>query len=69
MSDKPGREIVDCGAIRCPLWFAEALMVLIELEAHDRKLKAGRDARKNAEEWLRKYAPAPPSASRDKKGA
>jgi len=50
-------EIVDCGAIRCPEWFAEALLVLIELEAEKQGLKAGKDAHKNAEAWLDKYAP------------
>jgi hypothetical protein len=54
---KPGYEIVDCGAIQCPAWFAEALIVLIELEARDQGLKAGADANKNADAWLQRYAP------------
>ena len=48
-------ETVHCGAIRCPIWFAEALMVLIELEARDQGLNAGREAVENALRWLEKY--------------
>ena len=56
MSD--GNEIVNLGAIQVPAWFAEALMILIELEARDQGLKAGKDADKNADAWLAKYAPS-----------
>ena len=59
MADKD--ELVDCGAIRCPVWFAEGLMVLIELEARDQGLKAGKDADKNADEWLKKWSRQQPT--------
>jgi hypothetical protein len=52
-----GEQIVDVGAFRCPEWFAEAMLVMIELAARDKGLKAGKDADKNTDAWLSKYAP------------
>jgi hypothetical protein len=65
---KLGDGLVDVGAFRCPEWFAEALMVLIELEARDQGLRGGKDANKNADAWLAKYAAKPASDKPEAKG-
>lgn len=48
-------EIVDVGAFRRPVWYAEGLMALIALEAAKQGKVEHDAAMKEANEWLAKY--------------
>lgn len=46
------KEVIDCGAFRCPLWFAEGLVALIALEAAAQGKYSWDSAVAKANDWL-----------------
>ena len=62
-------EIVDVGAFRCPKWYAEGMMLLIELEAIKQKKLVIPDIDTRCNDWLIGNGFAPlPQASQSNKG-